>query len=300
MSKTGKKDKQKPATLGDWISGARLRTLSLAVAPVAVGAGAAVVLRAFNPLLSILALVVALALQIGVNYANDYSDGIRGVDDNRVGPARLTASGRVKPRSVLMVALVFFGIAAVVGVVAIVISGQYWLLAVGVLAIAAAWFYTGAPFPYGYYGLGEVFVFLFFGLAATVGTTWLQAGNAGLESWVGGAAVGALAAAVLVVNNLRDLEGDREAGKKTLTVLIGNWPSRILYCVLVVAAFVILGFFSLVYPLGIMVFFVLLAAVPAGVIAVFAKTKSEFDLVLKLTSLTALLFGLGLGAAFAF
>ena len=169
-----------PATLGTWIAGARPQTLALAIAPVALGTGAASLLTENwydHWVRALLALAVAVALQIGVNYANDYSDGVRGTDRNRVGPPRLVGSGRAKPRHVLIVALVFFALAAAAGATLIILSGQYWLFAVGVVALAAAWFYTGGPKPYGYSGFGEIVVFLFFGAVPVAGTMFTQVGD---------------------------------------------------------------------------------------------------------------------------
>lgn len=290
------------ATARDWIGGARLRTLPLAVAPVALGTASAYLISepGWHWVRALLALAVAVLLQIGVNYANDYSDGVRGTDQFRVGPSRLTGSGAAKPRSVLVVALVFFGLAAVAGVLLVVLSGQYWLLAVGAVCIVAAYFYTGGKRPYGYYGLGELFVFVFFGIVATVGTTFTQVGTVNIESWLAGAGAGFLACAVLMVNNLRDIDQDRVAGKRTLAVLIGSLAGRIVFSVFVLLAFVILIFFTLFYSNAGYVYFVLLAGLPAIVITLTAKTPREFIIVLQLTSLTALLYGLGLGAAIVF
>jgi len=292
----------RPARFRDWVGAARLRTLPLSIAPVALGTGAAVVADGgvFHEYRIPLCLAVAIFLQLAVNYANDYSDGIRGTDDFRVGPARLTGSGAAKPRAVLTVALVFFALAALAGLALVILSGQYWLLAVGAAAIAAAWFYTGGKRPYGYAGLGELFVFVFFGLVATVGTTFVQSGDVNTESWLSGIAAGFLACAVLIANNLRDIDQDRIAGKRTLTVRIGSLASRILFCVLLLAAFGILGFFAIFYPLAVLVFFALLLAIPAGLIVMTAKTARELILALQLTSLLALVYGVGLGAAFAF
>jgi len=291
-----------PASLGDWISGARLRTLPLAVAPVALGTGAAVVAAGageFHWVRALLALVVAVSLQIGVNYANDYSDGIRGTDNHRVGPARLTGGGAAKPRTVLTVALVFFGIAAVAGLVLVIVSQFWWLLAVGAAAIVAAWFYTGGKKPYGYLGLGELFVFVFFGLVATVGTTYVQVGTVNLESWLSAVAIGLIACAVLMVNNLRDIKPDKVAGKRTLAVWIGARASRVVFCVFLLVPFGIAGFFALFYPLAWFTFFVLLLVLPACLIVATAKTAKELILALKLTSMAALLYGILLGLAFA-
>ncbi|WP_369800048.1 1,4-dihydroxy-2-naphthoate polyprenyltransferase [Agromyces sp. Leaf222] len=289
-------------TPGDWIAGARLRTLPLAIAPVALGTGAgsiAVVDGQWHPTRFALALVVALALQIGVNYANDYSDGIRGTDDHRVGPARLTASGLVNPKVVLAVALAFFGIAALAGLALTVITQQWWLIAVGAVAIVAAWFYTGGKRPYGYAGLGELFVFVFFGLVATAGSAFVQALSVNLEAWLGGIGVGLLACAVLMANNLRDVDQDRLAGKRTLAVLVGPIAGRILFVVFMLAPFGIVGALALFYPTAVLVFFALLLALPACLIVVTAKTPRELILALQLASFTALLYGIGLGLAIA-
>jgi 1,4-dihydroxy-2-naphthoate octaprenyltransferase len=292
----------KKATAADWIGGARLRTLPLAIAPVALGTASAYLLSTpgWHWVRALLALAVALALQIGVNFANDYSDGVRGTDKYRVGPSRLTGSGAAKPRTVLVVAIVFFAIGGIAGLGLVVLSQEWWLLAVGAVAIAAAYFYTGGKRPYGYYGLGELFVFVFFGLVAVAGTTFTQVGTVNIESWLGGVAAGLLACAVLMVNNLRDIEQDTLAGKRTLAVLVGSLAGRILFALFVLLPFVILLFFVLFYPLAPLVYFVLLPALPAVIITLTAKTPPEFIIALQLTSLTALLFGLGLGAAIAF
>ncbi|WP_139415381.1 1,4-dihydroxy-2-naphthoate polyprenyltransferase [Agromyces laixinhei] len=290
-------------TAADWLAGARLRTLPLAIAPVALGTGAGVVAipdGAWHPGRALLALVVALALQIGVNFANDYSDGVRGTDDHRVGPARLTGSGAAKPRQVLAAALSFFALAAIAGLALTVVTGQWWLLAVGAVAIVAAWFYTGGKRPYGYYGLGELFVFVFFGLVATAGSAFVQALTVNFEAWLGGAGVGLIACAVLMANNLRDVVQDRAAGKRTLAVLVGPVAGRILFSVFMLVPFVIAAFFALFYPPAWLVMFALLAALPACLIVITAKTPRELIIALQLASLTALAYGVGLGAAFAF
>ena len=292
-----------PATLGTWISAARPLTLALAIAPVAIGTGAAALLMpswSHHWVRALLCLAVAALLQIGVNYANDYSDGIRGTDAHRVGPARLTASGRAKPRRVLVTALVFFGLAAVAGVVLVVVSQQWWLIAVGAVAILAAWFYTGGRRPYGYAGLGELVVFVFFGVVAVAGTTLVQVGTVNIEAWIGGVAAGFLAMAVLHVNNLRDRVQDAVAGKRTLAVRIGDLPSRILYAVLLLVPFGLLAFYVLFYELAAYVFFALFAAAPAILIVLTARSSREYVTALKLTLLTAVVYGLGLGAALAF
>lgn len=283
----------------DWVGGARLRTLPLAIAPVAVGAGIAHMQQSFSPTLSLLALAVAVLLQIGVNFANDYSDGIRGTDDFRVGPARLTGSGLVNPKAVLATALTFFALAAAAGLVAIVLSGRWWFLLVGVVAILAAWFYTGGKRPYGYAGLGEVAVFIFFGPVATVGTVWLQNESIPQEAWISGAGVGLLAVAVLVANNTRDIETDRLAGKRTLSARIGDRPSRILFAMLVLLPFAAPAFYVLAYPAMILALLALFGAIPAVIIMLWARSAREMILALAITSLTALAYGVLMGVAFA-
>ena len=293
----------KPATLGTWIAGARPQTLALAIAPVALGTGAASLVTANwwdHWVRALLALAVALALQVGVNYANDYSDGVRGADRNRVGPPRLVGSGRAKPRHVLIVALVFFVLAAAAGATLIVLSQQWWLFAGGLLALAAAWFYTGGPKPYGYLGFGEIVVFVFFGAVPVAGTMYTQVGQVNVEAWVGGAALGAIAAAVLLVNNLRDRERDREVGKRTLAVLLGDRGSRVFYIVLMALPFAALGFYVIFYDFTVFVFFIGLAALPAMLIVATAKTARELVLALQLTLLTGLGFGVGVAAVLAF
>lgn len=293
-----------PLTWRDWVGGARLRTLPLAISPVALGTGAGVVAASyldepFHPWRFVLALVVALALQIGVNYANDYSDGIRGTDAHRVGPARLTGSGLVPPKRVLAVALAFFAIAAVAGLALVVITQQWWLLAVGAVAIVAAWFYTGGKRPYGYYGLGELFVFVFFGLVATAGSAYVQALTVNLEAWTGGAGVGLIACAVLMANNLRDIDQDRAAGKRTLSVLVGRLASRILFAVFMLLPFAVVVFWAFLYPPAWLVLFALLAAIPACIIVGWSRTPRELIIALQLASFTSLAYGIGLGLVFA-
>jgi 1,4-dihydroxy-2-naphthoate octaprenyltransferase len=221
-----------------WITGARPRTLPAAVVPVLIGTAAAVGEAADGIVWwrVAAALVVSVALQIGVNYANDYSDGVRGTDDVRVGPTRLVASGLATPSAVKRAAMTAFGVAAVAGL-AIALDTSLWLVAVGVAAIAAGWFYTGGPKPYGYLGLGELFVFVFFGLVATAGSTYAAIADiTGLSVVMGGAA-GSVACALLVINNLRDIPTDREVGKLTLAVRLGDHRTRQLYTGLLVLTF---------------------------------------------------------------
>ena len=279
-----------------WVEGARLRTLPLAIAPVAIGAGAADSVQAFDLTLSLLALSVALFLQIGVNYANDYSDGIRGTDDYRVGPLRLTGSKSVRPEAVKLAAFAFFGLAAASGLAIVLITGMFWLIAVGLAAIVAAWFYTGGKNPYGYAGLGELAVFVFFGLVATIGTTFVQVGFIEFNAVLGGIASGLFASAVLMVNNIRDIETDKLASKKTLAVMLGKKAATGLFLVMIWTPFVILSFFTLLYPATLMGFASLLLVAPATLIVLTAKSSKELILVLKLTSFASLAYALSLAA----
>ena len=220
-----------------WILGARLRTLPAAIMPVMVGSACA---GAFEGAVSkrwsfaLLSLVVSLALQVGVNYANDYSDGVRGTDEKRVGPLRLVGSGLVSPNAVKRAAFIAFGIAAIVGLI-IALATSLWLVVVGAACIGAGWLYTGGPKPYGYMGLGELFVFVFFGLVATCGTMFAVTQHITLLCVYASIAVGCLAVALLVVNNLRDIPGDTEVGKVTLAVRLGDKKTRVLYNLLFVA-----------------------------------------------------------------
>src|SRR3954452_18616428 len=213
------------ATPAQWVAGARSRTLPAALAPVLVGTGTAAALDGFRLLLALLALVVALALQVAVNYANDYSDGKRGTDTDRVGPMRLVGSGAAAPRSVLVAALLAFAVAGIAGLGLAALS-SWWLVAVGAVCIAAAWTYTGGPLPYGYRALGELFVFVFFGPVAVVGTTFVQTRTLPGLAFAVSVPIGLLIVAILVVNNLRDIDGDALVGKRTLAVLLGEQGTR--------------------------------------------------------------------------
>ncbi|MCU1431680.1 MAG: 1,4-dihydroxy-2-naphthoate polyprenyltransferase, partial [Actinotalea sp.] len=247
------------ATPAEWVAGARLRTLPAAVAPVLVGTGAAAELGSASVGRALLAAGVALALQVGVNYANDFSDGVRGTDAHRVGPLRLTASGAARPANVRAAAVVALAVGALLGLALVAVSGHWWLLAVGALAIAAAWGYTGGRRPYGYRGLGEVGVFVFFGLVAVLGTTYTQADRISWAAGAGAVGVGLLACALLMVNNLRDLPTDAATGKRTLAVRVGDHRARRLYVAFVAVA-VLLGLAcALASPWAVLV---LLLAIP--------------------------------------
>jgi len=223
------------ATPGQWLAGARPRTLPAAVSPVVAGTGVAAYVVEAVWWRALLALVVSLALQVAVNYANDYSDGIRGTDADRVGPMRLVGSGVAAPGAVKRAAFLAFAVAGAAGLV-LAASTAWWLLAVGAVSVLAAWFYTGGARPYGYLGLGEVMVFVFFGLVAVVGTTYVQTKSFELPALYAAVGVGALACAILVVNNLRDIPTDTLAGKRTLAVVLGADRTRALYLLLVLAA----------------------------------------------------------------
>ncbi len=227
------------ATTAQWVQGARPRTLPNAVSPVLVGVGAAAALGDVSWLRAVLALTVSLALIIGVNYANDYSDGVRGTDTDRVGPMRLVGSGVAAPTAVRTAAFACFGVAVVAGLALVALSGRWWLVVLGAACIVAAWFYTGGRRPYGYAGLGELAVFVFFGPVAVLGTQYVLTGRLSGAGVAAAAAVGALSAAVLVSNNLRDIRTDTAAGKRTLAVQLGDRRTRVLYAALSAVPFVV-------------------------------------------------------------
>ena len=281
-----------------WLEGARLRTLPLAVAPVAIGAGAAASIQSFDLTFSLLALAVALFLQIGVNFANDYSDGIRGTDAKRVGPLRLTGSKSVKPEAVKRAAFAFFALAAVAGLAIVLLTQIWWLVAVGLVAIIAAWFYTGGKSPYGYAAFGELSVFVFFGLVATVGTAYIQIENFEKNSLVmivtfaGATAIGLFSSAVLMVNNIRDIDLDRHVSKNTLAVKVGKRAAKAIYFAMIWIPLLILSGFVLLYPATVFAFVSFLLVAPATLIVATATTPKELILALKLTSFGALAYSL--------
>ena len=249
------------ATLSQWVEGARPRTLPAAVAPVLVGTGAAYALDRADSAYALLALLVSLALQVGVNYANDYSDGIRGTDQERLGPVRLVGQGLARPDNVKLAAMLCFGSAALLGLALVALSAAYLMLLVGAASIAAAWYYTGGKRPYGYAGLGEVFVFVFFGLVATLGTTYTQALSISPASILGAVGVGAIASAILVANNLRDIPTDQTHGKRTLAVRLGERRTRGLYAALLSVALACVLAAGAIHPSA-------LIAVPAFVLTI--------------------------------
>jgi 1,4-dihydroxy-2-naphthoate octaprenyltransferase len=283
------------ATPAQWIAGARPRTLPAAVAPVLAGTAIALWREESVWWKALLALAVSLLLQVGVNYANDYSDGIRGTDDARVGPLRLVGSGLATPRSVKAAAFAALGAAGLVGLV-LAATTAWWLVGVGLVCILAAWFYTGGSRPYGYMGLGEVMVFVFFGLVAVIGTAYVQTEEFELPALYAGIGVGAFACAILVANNLRDIATDRVSGKRTLAVALGDERTRHLYGLLVDAAVVALVGVALTTTWWVLL---ALAAGPATLRAVTAvlgdkATGPDLIPVLALTGIAELLYAAGI------
>ncbi len=242
-----------------WLAAARPRTLPAAIAPVLVGCGSGYALGGFSWWRGLLAMVVSLALQVGVNYANDYSDGIRGTDADRVGPFRMVGSGAAAPKTVKAAAFAAFGVAGAAGVVLAAMT-SWWLIPVGAVCVLAAWFYTGGPRPYGYAGLGELFVFVFFGLVAVLGTTYVQAGRVSLTAVAAAIGVGLLACALLVANNLRDVHTDPAAGKRTLAVVLGEQLTRRVYVLMIAGAFLAVVVVGIRHPWCLIA---LAAAIPA-------------------------------------
>ena len=281
-----------------WIDGARPRTLVAAIVPVLLGVavvpGGVAVVDVLVP--GILAGIVSLALQVAVNYANDYSDGVRGTDARRVGPRRLVASGDASPAAVRLAAILAVVVAVLAGG-ALAALTTWWLIAVGAACIVAAWGYTGGPRPYGYSGWGEVFVFVFFGLVATTGTTYVVAESLSLRSIIVGSVAGLLAVALLVVNNLRDRENDAVAGKRTLAVRLGDGATRRMYvgCYVVTAAIIVS--MALSRPVVLVSFVGLLPAVRAMIRVVRGASGRELIAVLGLTARAQLVLGVLLAAA---
>jgi len=286
------------ASTRDWVAAARPRTLAAAVSPVAVGIGVARSTGSVNLWRAALCLVVALGVQIGANYANDYADGIRGTDRVRVGPVRLVAAGLATPPAVRRAAFGSFAVAAVAGAV-IAISTSPWLLLAGGASIAAAWFYTAGRHPYGYVGLGEVFVFVFFGLVAVVGTVYATSGHLPALAYLAAAPVGLLTVSLLVVNNLRDIPTDALAGKRTLAVRLGAPRTRALYAGLVATAFGLVVAIAAYRPVALVSFVALLAAArPVRTVLSRAEGRALVP-ALSMTGALQLLFGglLALGIA---
>jgi 1,4-dihydroxy-2-naphthoate octaprenyltransferase len=286
------------ATPAQWLAGARPRTLPAALAPVLVGTGVAAALDGFRPVTAVLALVVALALQVAVNYANDYSDGTRGTDAVRVGPMRLVGSGAATPRQVLVAALAAFAVAGVAGLALAALS-SWWLVAVGAACIAAAWTYTGGPLPYGYRALGEVFVFVFFGLVAVVGTTFVQTGTLPGLAYAAAVPIGLLIVAILVVNNLRDIEGDAAVGKRTLAVLLGDRGTRTAFAALPAVAFAIVAAIGVQRPEVLLALLAVPLAVPPVRTVLSGGRGPALIGALQGTGLLTLVTGVLLGAGLA-
>ena len=227
-------------SLNIWFQGARPKTLGAAIAPVLVGSSIAFYEKSFNLTISLLALLVSVSIQIAVNYANDYSDGIKGTDDQRVGPVRLVGQKLASPKSVKTAAILFFLIAALAGLLITILSQQWWFLLLGLSAFIAAWTYTGGPKPYGYAGLGEVFVFIYFGLVAVIGTTYAQTLFFKPYFLLYAISIGLFASAILVANNLRDREKDKHNNKNTLAVKLGDQKTRNLYVLLMLLPFILI------------------------------------------------------------
>jgi 1,4-dihydroxy-2-naphthoate polyprenyltransferase len=282
------------ASAAHWLAGARPRTLPAAISPVLAGTGVAAYDDDAVWWKALLALVVALALQVGVNYANDYSDGIRGTDADRVGPMRLVGSGTASPGAVKRAAFLAFGVAAVAGLVLGVTTG-WWLVLVGAVSMLAAWFYTGGSKPYGYLGLGELMVFVFFGLVAVIGTAYVQSEEWQASALYAAVGIGAIACAILVANNLRDIPTDRGSGKITLAVRLGDQRTRIFYVLLMLLALVALLGIALATTWWALL--ALVYVVPAARAARVVRSGAGgpgLIPVLQLTGIAELLYGLGL------
>ncbi len=278
------------ATAAQWLEGARPRTLPMAIAPVIIGSAAAYSMDAFKPLNALLAAAVAVLLQIGVNYANDYSDGVRGTDENRVGPLRLTGSGAARAHSVKYAAFACFLLAMAAGIYLLYLSQAWFLILVGIGCIAAAWGYTGGKNPYGYMGLGDIFVFVFFGLVATLGTTYTQAGAVNAPAIVGAISTGIFAMALLMANNVRDIPTDREHGKLTLAVRLGEDMARVSYVMMLALALLLPVFLVYDYPWVLLVLVLIpLTLMPSWLMLKGKKRKSLIP-VLKQTGILNLLF----------
>lgn len=279
-----------------WVTGARVRTLPLAVAPVILGSAVASTIDRFDLPLATLALFVALLLQIGVNYANDYSDGIKGTDAIRTGPTRITASGLARPDAVKRAAFISFSLAMACGLAIVIFTQQWWLVAIGLICVVAAWFYTGGKQPYGYHGLGELAVFVFFGLIATVGTNYIQTLIFDPLAILLGGTFGLYASAVLMVNNIRDIDTDSKAGKRTLAVIVGPKVSRALFLLMIWIPVGINFLLFFVYPATILGMLNLLLLLPITLIILESRNTGELVTALKLTSLAGLGFGALVGA----
>ena len=284
------------ATLAQWIEGARPRTLPAAVAPVLVGTAAAHAAGNANLGLGLLALLVALGFQVGVNYANDYSDGVRGTDDHRTGPPRLTGSGAAAPRTVKLAAFAAFAVGGLLGLILVALAGTWWLIAVGALSVLAGWWYTGGSRPYGYLGLGEVGVFIFFGLVATLGTTYTQALEVSWVAVAGAVGIGLIACALLMVNNIRDIPTDARVGKRTLAVRVGDRPARLLYAGMLLTPFLLVLAVAVAHPWALLTLALLPLVVRLVRVVLGGASGRELIGALRETGLLELGYGVLLGA----
>jgi 1,4-dihydroxy-2-naphthoate octaprenyltransferase len=281
-----------------WLAGARPRTLPASAVPVVVGTAVAIAYGGAIWWRAVMALVVAVALQVGTNYANDYSDGVRGTDAKRVGPVRLVASGLASPGAVKRAALIAFGVAAAGGLVLAAAAG-WWLILVGAACIGAGWLYTGGPRPYGYAGLGELFVFVFFGLVATAGTSYVQLERITGLSVLASVPVGLMAVALLLVNNLRDIPGDTLSGKRTLAVRVGAVATRRLYAAAVLAPFVFAALVAISRPWALLALLAIPLALSPVRRVLAGQAGKDLIPVLVATARAQLVFGLLLALGIA-
>lgn len=286
-------------TTNDWVAGSRPKTLWTAIAPVAVGTAAASALHSGAAVPAALALGVALAMQIAVNFANDYSDGVRGTDIDRIGPDRLVATGKATPSEVKHAAYLAFGVAALLGVALILVSGLWWLAPIGVVAIIAAWTYTGSARPYGYAGWGEVSVFVFFGPVAVLGTMVTQAHTISWVAVLGSIGVGLYAVSLLMVNNIRDLATDTVAGKRTLAVRTGDVSARRLFAIAILAPVLIAVLIAFWHPWALIATVVALPALLLAVAMRVTATTSRLPLVFGGISAVGLTYGILLAVGIA-
>ncbi|CBT76675.1 MULTISPECIES: 1,4-dihydroxy-2-naphthoate polyprenyltransferase [Glutamicibacter] len=281
------------ATLSQWVSGARLRTLPIVIAPVVIGTAAALgEAETVHWFRFVLALLVGLLLQVGVNYSNDYSDGIRGTDDERVGPLRLTGSKLTAPKNVRNAAFGCFGLAAICGLVLVVLSSAWPLLLVGVAAIFAAWGYTGGKNPYGYRGLGDIYVFIFFGLVATLGTTYTQINQLTFTSLWGAIGTGLIGCALLMANNVRDIPTDKEVGKITLAVRLGEHNARLSYVLMLALAILLPLLATGNFPWMWLILITFIPAVAPSLLMLREQKLSNLVLVLKQTGIVNMVYAL--------
>jgi 1,4-dihydroxy-2-naphthoate octaprenyltransferase len=288
------------ATASQWIGGSRPRTLPAAFAPVIVGTGLAVSAKSFNGWAALLALIVAVALQVGVNYSNDYSDGIRGTDEARVGPVRLVGQGLAPAGEVKRAAFLSFAVAMLAGLGLVLLTQKWWLLLVGLACVAAAWLYTGGKHPYGYLGLGEIFVFVFFGLVPVIGTFYVQALTVTTSSVIAACGVGFLSCAILVTNNLRDIPGDTVSGKRTLAVRLGESRTRALFLALVIGAAICVIVLTVTYSRSAVLALAsfALAVTPVRIVMSGARGR-DLIAALKGTGTLVLVYGIVLGLGLA-